>query len=166
LASSLHHGKPRTVTFPCGNIDSEMRCSRDILSPQLPRHAAQHSPIKHEYSETCWVSDLNAGAPVPSPNSSWRVGGIRFSPPAGAVRSKVVKGFAPRLSGSPNRAAATVAFEVDEQGNAVNTRVQKTDDEAWAAEALAALSKWRFSPGQKDGLPIPVPGTIEFLRAK
>jgi hypothetical protein len=41
---------------------------------------------------------------------------------------------------------------------------EKSSDEGWAHDATQALREWKFAPAQKDGTPLPVPCTIDFVR--
>ncbi len=45
-------------------------------------------------------------------------------------------------------------FEVDEQGNVQNARVQSSTHESFAGPALEAIRRWRFEPGKKQGKPV------------
>jgi protein TonB len=47
----------------------------------------------------------------------------------------------------------TLVFEVDEKGNVVDPKVQKSSNPAFEQPALDAIVKWKFKPGQKDGVP-------------
>ena len=61
-------------------------------------------------------------------------------------------------------ATATLTFDVTEKGEPVNLQVEKTSDNSRASEVTAALRKWRFIPASKDGVPISVSCTMEFVR--
>jgi periplasmic protein TonB len=48
----------------------------------------------------------------------------------------------------------TLTFEVDEQGNVVDPKVQKSSNPGFERPALDAIAKWKFKPGKKDGVPV------------
>jgi protein TonB len=48
----------------------------------------------------------------------------------------------------------TLVFEVDEKGNVVDPKVQKSTNPGFEQPALEAIVKWKFKPGQKDGVPV------------
>jgi TonB family protein len=98
------------------------------------------------------------------PKRKWHLARVEFYSPPGAGRPKVEKAVAPHVSGGSSHATTTVAFDVDEHGVPVNLRVEKTSDDDWARNVSAALSKWKFTPAQKDFAPISIPCTMEFVR--
>jgi TonB family protein len=49
-----------------------------------------------------------------------------------------------------------VEFIVDPKGSVVSAKVLSSPDEALSAIAIAAVSKWEFEPGRKDGQPVAV----------
>jgi hypothetical protein len=58
---------------------------------------------------------------------------------------------------------ATLSFEVDEHGIPAHFNVDRASLEVWGPQAVAVVSEWRFTPGMKNGMPVPVPCTIELL---
>jgi protein TonB len=50
---------------------------------------------------------------------------------------------------------------VDTQGQAEKIRVTKSLDKGLDQQAIAAIEKWHFAPGIKDGKPVRVAATIE-----
>jgi protein TonB len=48
----------------------------------------------------------------------------------------------------------TLTFEVDEKGNVVDPKVQKSTNPGFEQPALEAIVKWKFKPGRKDGVPV------------
>jgi len=95
---------------------------------------------------------------------NWHLARADFHSPPGAGRPKVEKTVAPHVSRGSTSEKTTLAFDINEQGAPVNLRVEKTSDEKWARDVSAALSKWKFTPAQKDFAPISVPCTMEFVR--
>jgi TonB family protein len=95
--------------------------------------------------------------------SRWRTVGVEFRVPPGASRPAIHKAGAPRIAGEAG-ASAAVALEVDQHGDPVNVRAEKASDENWGREVVAAVEKWKFSPGMKDGNPISVPVKMTFVR--
>src|SRR5208283_2317739 len=48
----------------------------------------------------------------------------------------------------------TLTFEVDEKGNVVDPKVQKSSNPGFEQPALDAIVKWKFKPARKDGVPV------------
>jgi len=48
----------------------------------------------------------------------------------------------------------TVAFDVDEKGNVQGAKVVKSSNTEFEKPALDAITKWKFKPARKDGVPI------------
>ncbi len=59
--------------------------------------------------------------------------------------------------------ATRLYTEISKDGVPSNIRVVKSLDPGLDAKAVQALKQWRFRPGEKDGKPISVSATIEFL---
>lgn len=86
--------------------------------------------------------------------------------PPGASRPMVARTSSPRAFRESPPVTATVALDVDEKGEPVNLKVEKTSDEGWAREVAAAVREWKFRPAQKDGGPLSVPCRMEFVRGE
>jgi TonB family protein len=52
-------------------------------------------------------------------------------------------------------------IEIDPTGKATNIKVQRGLGLGLDEKAIEAVSKWKFKPGQKDGMPVTVQATIE-----
>jgi TonB family protein len=95
----------------------------------------------------------------------WHLARAAFDPPAGASRPVVIETRYPAASDTEQNVLVQVSFDVDIQGMARNTRVEKSSDPKWDAEIIAALSDgWRFQPGFEDGNPVAVRGRFAFVR--
>ena len=53
-----------------------------------------------------------------------------------------------------------VKCTIDEQGNVVDTQVEKSSNAAFEKPAVAALKKWKFKPAKQDGSPISIKVSI------
>ncbi len=96
--------------------------------------------------------------------SRWHMVRAEFHLPPGAERPVIEKGPTPHVADDAVGASATLTFDVTEKGEPVNFQVEKMSDNSWASEVSAALSKWKFIPASKDGVPISVSCTMEFVR--
>jgi TonB family protein len=94
----------------------------------------------------------------------WHLSRVMFDAAPGATRPAVTHTAAPQVAADASRAAATVAFDIDEQGAVVHLQVKQTSDEGWGRDVLAALSKWKFTPALREGRPLPAPGSMDFVR--
>jgi len=113
-----------------------------------------------------------------SKQSRWHLIGVDFHPPEGASRPTVMSANYPggagvfngsaieegRLLGAMGRQAfITLAFDVDESGAPVHIRAARSSDGIWDDQAAAVLRQWRFTPAMKDGKPVSVPCTFDFV---
>lgn len=97
---------------------------------------------------------------------TWHLARVDFDLPPGALRPTVEKTRSPRASKDSAPASATFTFDVTEKGESVNLKVERASDVGWAGEVAAALREWKFRPAQKDGDPLSVPCTMEFVRGE
>jgi hypothetical protein len=60
-------------------------------------------------------------------------------------------------------ATVKLTFQVDEHGIPVDFQVPSTSDPVWGSEATAVVGQWRFTPGMKNGIAVPVPCAVELV---
>ncbi len=53
-----------------------------------------------------------------------------------------------------------LACEIDDKGTVTDAKVAKTTNEAFNDAAVAAVTKWKFRPAQKDGKPVSIRITL------
>jgi hypothetical protein len=115
---------------------------------------------------------------LPLKQSRWHLTRAAFGTPDGASRPTVVSAEYPpgdgvhsddaieegKLLGAVGRqATATVVMRVNEKGLPVDIEARNASDKAWAPEAAAMVSKWRFAPGLKDGKPISIRCVLDLV---
>jgi TonB family protein len=100
------------------------------------------------------------------PNVRWHLVRAEFHLPPGASRPIIEKGPAPRVANEASNASATATFDVNEKGEAVDARIDKASDDEWGHDVSDALGKWRFTPASKDGKPVSVSCTMDFVRGE
>lgn len=64
------------------------------------------------------------------------------------------------LRGDGVSGVVMVECSIDEKGNVVELRVQKSSHQGFEAPALAAMKKWKFKPARQDGSPVPITVSI------
>ncbi len=77
------------------------------------------------------------------------------------VVSKVEPNYTDDARSGKVEGQVVLSLEVTPQGQARNIRVTKSLDKGLDQQAIAAIEKWRFAPGVKDGKPVRVVATIE-----
>lgn len=77
------------------------------------------------------------------------------------VVSKVEPNYTDNARQAKIEGQVVLSLEVTPQGRAKNIRVTKSLDNGLDQQAIAAIEKWRFAPGVKDGKPVRVVATIE-----
>jgi TonB family protein len=83
----------------------------------------------------------------------------------GVTAPKLLAKVEPEYSEAARRAkiAGTVLLfiVVEPDGHASNMRVVRSLEPSLDQKAMEAVARWRFQPGAKDGMPVPVQATIE-----
>jgi len=97
------------------------------------------------------------------PNNSWHVTRVEFHLADGAGRP-VIEAVAPPVGDGASSATASMKFDIDEKGEPGNVRIEKSSDQGWARDVAAALGHWKFTPASKNGNPVSVSCTIDFVR--
>ena len=98
------------------------------------------------------------------PNNSWHVTRVEFHLADGAGRPVIEEAVAPPVGDGANSATASVKFDIDEKGQPGNVRIEKSSDQGWARDVAAALGHWRFTPASKNGHPVSVSCSMDFVR--
>jgi TonB family protein len=96
----------------------------------------------------------------------WRVTRAEFPLQYGSLRPVIEKAVAPRVAAGANSATATATFNVDERGEAVDVHIDKSSDDEWSRDVTDAIGEWKFIPGSKNGKPISVSCTMDFVRGE
>lgn len=77
------------------------------------------------------------------------------------VVSKVEPDYTDDARNAKIQGPVVLTLIVDKQGQAEKIRVTKSLDKGLDQQAIAAIEKWHFAPGIKDGKPVRVAATIE-----
>jgi TonB family protein len=98
---------------------------------------------------------------------AWALTRAVFNPPAGATRPAVTMApYPPIYSPAGRIGSVAISFEVDSKGIAENLHIEKSSDPALEGEVIRIVRGWQFRPGMKDGQPVSVPCTLEFVEGK
>jgi TonB family protein len=109
--------------------------------------------------------------------SRWHLIEVQFNTPPGTSRPVFAKALYPIGAGiGPEAmeegrvlvaigrlATAKLRFDVDEHGIPVHFQVINSSETVWGGEATAQVSQWRFTPGLKNGIAVPVSCTVELV---
>lgn len=112
-----------------------------------------------------------------SKRSLWHLTRVQFDSPPGVARPVFISvvypigaGIGPEameegrvLVAIGRLAAAKLTFDVDEHGVPANFQVANATEPVWGTEATALVGQWRFTPGMKNGIAVPVPCTMELV---
>jgi TonB family protein len=94
----------------------------------------------------------------------WHLARAEFHLPPGTSRPVIEKGPTPSGAEVADSATVTLTFDIDEHGVPGNIQVEKASDENWGRNVSAAVRKWKFAPASKDGSPVSVSCTMDFVR--
>ena len=113
---------------------------------------------------------------LPSKQSRWHLIQVQFDTPGNSRPTftnapyPIGAGIGPeameegRLVAAMGRlATAKLTFEVDEHGVPVHFQVPNASEPVWGNEATALVAQWRFAPGMKNGIVIPMNCTVELV---
>jgi periplasmic protein TonB len=99
------------------------------------------------------------------PGSGGGLGGGAYHIGGGVSAPTIIFKVEPEYSEEARKAkfqgTVVLAVVVDERGNPRDIRVQRPLGLGLDQKAVEAVGKWRFSPGKKDGKPVPVQAIIE-----
>jgi TonB family protein len=97
-------------------------------------------------------------------DSAWALTRAVFNPPEGATRPVITKAPYPDIHAPAGQTGSvTVSFDVDPNGVAENLHIEKSSDPALESGVIRIVRWWKFRPGMKDGRPVAVPSTMEFV---
>ena len=105
--------------------------------------------------------EINFRMGTPSP---WRLKRATFDTPEGAARPVLIQAPYPAEPGPEENADVQVSFDVHENGIPISFHTKSNPNlPRLESEAIFILSGWQFRPGRKDGKPISVHGTLDFV---
>ena len=110
------------------------------------------------------VNVLRSGTKWSVPFFNKLLARVDFRLPQAASRPILEKAAVLRPSNKTGNAAVTLTFDVSQQGEPVNIKIEKTSDDDWARDVTTSLSQWRFSPSHVNSIPVTVPCTMDFVR--
>jgi TonB family protein len=88
----------------------------------------------------------------------------RLGLPDGASRPMIEKVAAPSIADDAATPNVRLTLDIDEKGVPVNIPIEEASNEGFSRAVAAALSKWRFTPASRGGIPISVSCTMDFVR--
>ena len=112
-----------------------------------------------------------------SRQSRWHLLRVAFAAPEGVSRPHFLNAPYPRgegigpaaadaarlLAAMGRQAVATLAFDVDEAGRPVRIRIQEASEPVWGEQAVSLVSRWQFSPAEKDDKPVSTPCMVDLV---
>ncbi len=103
-------------------------------------------------------SPLASRPAEPSRPGVYRVGGGVSTP---ALLEKTEPEYTEQARAARFQGTVLLYVEIEPDGRARNIKVQRSLGLGLDEKAVEAVSKWKFKPGQKDGVPVTVQATIE-----
>jgi TonB family protein len=114
---------------------------------------------------------------LPAKTSRWHLLRAVFDSPNGVSSPRFIKTIYPAGDGvSPamaddarivaaigRQAVVLLRFDVDAAGRPSGFRVEQATGLGWGQEAIAFVRNWRFQPGDKNGVAVNVPCTIQLV---
>jgi TonB family protein len=104
---------------------------------------------------------------IMSKPGDWSPTRATFDTPEGTARPVLMKAEYPSDS-YPTTAngSVSISFDVNSDGATENLHIEKSSDPASESEVIRIVRAWRFQPGSKDGQPVSVRGSMEFVKGK
>jgi TonB family protein len=108
--------------------------------------------------------DIDVSFRLSRERGAWAPASAVFHPPEGGSRPVVIMAPYPEIYTPAGRiGSVTISFDVDPEGIADNLHIEISSDPALESEVIRILRGWKFRPGMKDGQPVTVPCTMEFV---
>jgi TonB family protein len=153
-------GTPRDVRVvqPFGyGLDEE--AVRALKAWRFEPATAEGTPVDTEVKTEVWFSSIGRAGP-------WRLGPMHFTHLEAAKRPVVLSAKLPKLKAdhTPAGTMLVLSFEVDEAGRVRNVAAEAPVTPEVQRLATAALMRWQFRPAQRDGKPVPMRGTVSWIR--
>jgi TonB family protein len=83
-------------------------------------------------------------------------------PPSRDTGPQVITRVEPNFPNVPRREPVTLLVSVDSKGQATKIRVMNSHDRGVDEAAIAAVQKWLFKAGTKNGLPVDSTTVVSF----
>jgi TonB family protein len=96
--------------------------------------------------------------------NQWRLTRVFFDPSLGASRPEIAEVKYPGSVDTAEKNSVSLSFDVNKKGLASKIHVEKSSDPKWGPEAVKFISEWQFRPSIKDGKPVVVHATMDFVR--
>lgn len=123
------------------------------------RHQGRVDEAKEQETRAAAVRASVAGVhPAATSGGVYRVGGGVTAP---ALLAKVEPGYTEEARAAKLSGSVLLSVEIQPDGTAANVRVVRGLGLGLDQKAVEAIERWRFRPGTKDGVPVPVSATIE-----
>lgn len=118
---------------------------------------------------------LRDGVPVPvsvdvevhfalALGGEWSLARAVFNPPEGATRPVLTQApYPPIYTPTGQTGSVAVSFDIGPNGVPTNLRIGKSSSLAAESEVTHVVRGWQFQPGIKDGQPVSVRCTMEFV---
>jgi TonB family protein len=118
-------------------------------------------------AQTSAVPQPTASVSKAEPEQPWPPAGV-FRPGSGVTLPRLIKEVKPRYTADALRARVQgsiwIEAVVQRDGTVGEVRVTHSLDRKFGLdeEAVTSLKSWRFTPGTKDGVPVPVLVEVEM----
>ena len=96
---------------------------------------------------------------------AWALSRAVFNTPDGAIRPVVTLApYPPLYAATGQTGSVAISFDVNSNGIAENLHIENSSSSAAESEVIRIVRGWQFRPGMKDGQPISVRCTMEFVQ--
>lgn len=100
-------------------------------------------------------------------DSAWEPIRAVFNPPEGATRPVLSLAPYPAIyTPTGQKGSVAISFDVARNGITENLHIEKSSDPALESEVIRIVRGWQFQPGMKNGQPVSVPCTMEFVEGE
>lgn len=140
-----------TYTFSWHLLNGARR-SPDLWKPPDLQGSAQIAPLK---DDALFSGPASTGS---LPKDVFRIGGAIVQP---VLTLHVDPDYPPDLRRSKIEGSVSLEAEVWPDGKPHNVKVIRSLDVTLDGKAIEAVSQWRFRPGTRDGVPVPVRINVE-----
>ena len=95
----------------------------------------------------------------------WTLSRALFAPAEGTTRPVLIAPpYPPAYAAAGPDGSVTISFDVDQNGLTANLHIEKSSNPAPESEVISIVRAWRFQLGIRNGEPVSVRCTMEFVK--
>jgi TonB family protein len=96
---------------------------------------------------------------------AWALSRAAFHPPEGVARPVLTRAPYPSIyTATGETGSVGISFDINPEGGTENLHIENSSSSAAEREVIGIVRGWQFRPSVKDGQPVSVRCTLEFVK--